>query len=116
MSKMDNRKMTRKAFGLLITILLVFIFSILSLWIVENKVMSSNIDKYKYIHIQAKLHMNYIVEYITKYNQAPSWDINSDYQVEVIHEENSNTFDIFITPKEDIDIRLHHKLITNSSL
>ncbi len=59
----------RKSFALFITIILVTLFAILSISIIETKNISSNIDKLKYLHLQAKIHMQYIKKYIDTHSQ-----------------------------------------------
>lgn len=102
----------KKSFALFIVILLLIIFSSLSLFIVENHTINSNIDKYKYFHLQAKLHAQYIGDYIEKYKTTPIWDNNAEkYNIDIVKSDDNKTFDIFISPKEDVDVRIHQQVI-----
>ncbi len=105
----------KKSFAILIAVLLIFIFSSITLSIVETKIMTQNIDSYKYFHIQSKLHLEYIENYILKYNQIPNssiWDNNNEnYNIDIIASDDRKIFDIFVSPKEDIEVRVHKKVI-----
>ena len=106
-----GNKIMKKGFGLFVVMLLVFVFSSVSLFIIETKMMDENIDKYKYFHLQSKLHLEYVKEYIIKNKSAPPWDANATrYELTVIPSNDNKIFDIFIEHQEDINVRLHQRL------
>jgi len=61
---------SKKAFGLLSVLILVLIFSYLSISIIQNHTLSSKIDTIKYLHLQANIHMFKIKKYITTHNNS----------------------------------------------
>jgi hypothetical protein len=69
---MDNKKQmnikNKKSFAMFITMFLVFLFSLFSYKIVETNIFSSNLNKLKYLHLQAEIHLAYIKEYISTHN------------------------------------------------
>ena len=77
----------------------------------STKTMSTNIDMYKYHHLQCKIHLDYIKDYILKYSVAPNWNnANELYYATIISSDDNKTFDIFISPKNDLNIRLHKQI------
>jgi hypothetical protein len=107
---MDNQKM-KKGFALFTTILLIFVFLSVSLMTIEVKQMDINIDKYKYLYLQSNLHLDYIIEYIIKHKKAPPWNNNIEkYIVDINSSDDNQTFDIFIYPKEEVNIRLYKQI------
>jgi hypothetical protein len=101
----------KKSFALFITILLILIFSTISISIIEVKQMDRNIDIYKYFHLQSMLHLEYVEEYILKHKKPPNWsNQNERYSLEVKSDDNI-TFDIFISPLEDINVRVHKQVV-----
>ncbi len=68
MPSMDTKM--KKSFALLITIVLLTIFSYLSISILETNTISSNMDKLKYLHLSAKIHEEYITNYIASHSTS----------------------------------------------
>ncbi|MCI0500735.1 MAG: hypothetical protein L0Y61_03170 [Epsilonproteobacteria bacterium] len=58
----------KRGFLLLSVIILMVTFSYLSISIIQNQTFSSQIDKLKYLEIQAKIHMGKIEKYINETN------------------------------------------------
>jgi hypothetical protein len=107
-------KLMKKGFALFITMVLLFIFASVSLSIIEVQRMDKNIDKFKYYHLQSRLHLEYVKEYILKHQKIPIWDANIEkYNLEVFVSDDNKIFDIFISPIEDITVRVHQKIIIN---
>ena len=82
----------KKGFGLLSVLVLLIIFSFLSINIIQNNNFSSNIDKLKYLHLQANIHIVNIKKYIINHT-------NSDINNFIL---NDNRFDLRID-SEDIN-------------
>jgi hypothetical protein len=73
--------------------------------------MDKNIDKFKYFHLQSRLHLEYVKEYILKHHQVPIWDENIEkYSLNIVVSNDNKTFDIFIKPLEDINVRVHQQV------
>jgi len=89
---MNNNK---KSFVLLATLIFVSLLMIYSLIIVENKNLSSNLNKLKYLHLQAKIHMK-IVKQKIKNNQQPENIILDDdrFLLNIIKTDNIYTISI----------------------
>jgi len=98
----------KKAFALLIVLGLLISFSFLSINIIQNRTYSNQIDKLKYLELQAKIHMKYIKENITNNPQ-----INDDrFNLKIIQENNdSKTYHIYLKTKELNHISLYEKII-----
>jgi len=58
----------KRGFLLLSVIILMVTFSYLSISIIQNQTFSSQIDKLKYLAIQAKIHMDKVENFIDKTN------------------------------------------------
>lgn len=101
----------KKSFALFITILLVMITLSVASFIVESKTLNMNIDSLKYHHLQCKIHLNFVENYIKKYNSTPTWDNNSEnYILQIQKDETNNIYHIFISSKEDLKVRIYSKL------
>ena len=102
----------KKSFSLFITIILVSLFSYLSLSILETKNISSNIDTLKYLHLQAQIHLEYIKNYIKIHsqNEIESFILNDNrFYTNIIkqNENNQTIYNITIKAKEK-NIRLNY--------
>ncbi|MCK5293222.1 MAG: hypothetical protein KAJ49_01125 [Arcobacteraceae bacterium] len=92
-------KKYKKGFGLLSVLILLVIFSFLSINIVQNHNFSSNIDKLKYLHLQANIHMSNIKKYIAEHSSA---------EIE-LYQLNDDRFNL-ILEKEDIGSSIKYHL------
>ncbi len=108
--------MIKKSFILLSTLVLIFVFSILAVYIFEVKSLNSQniIKQYKYI--QAKNHLNFLDEYIQSLSDLKLLDkiaIEDDkFDIYAIIEKEENKYKINIYVKSiDFDINLHKKVI-----
>lgn len=117
MSNLDYKVIIRKkAFALLITIILLTLFSFLSISIIENQTISSNIDKLKYLHLQSQVHMKYIKDYIKTHSKDEIKLLkleDSRFNLEIIEseEDNQTIYNIAITTVDDTTIRIHYTLV-----
>jgi len=110
---MHNNK---KSFALFITIFLVVLFSLFSYKIMENNVFSSSLNKLKYLHIQANIHLEYIKNYISTHNEAEinSFNLDDDrYILNIVKKDTNSTVSYYIGLKtsDDTPIRLSDKVI-----
>ena len=69
----------KRGFLILSVIILMVTFSYLSIQIVQNQTFSSQIDKLKYLEIQAKIHIGKIEKYI---NETNNEELILNYQLE----------------------------------
>jgi len=113
---MENKKV-KKSFALLTTILLVILFSFVSLRIVETNLLSSNLNKLKYLHLQATIHFDDIKEYIKNHNDSEitnylnNWNDNR-FVVNLHNDDtNSSIYYLSIKSSDDSHIRLSQKII-----
>ena len=116
MSRMENKRL-KKSFALLTTILLVILFSFVSIRMVETNVMSSNLNKLKYLHLQANIHKDTIIEYIKTHTDEEiieyenSWN-NEQFSIMITKDEsNSSIYYISIESSDESHIRLSQKII-----
>jgi hypothetical protein len=107
----------KKSFALLTTLLLVVVFSFLSVRIVETNLMSSNLNKLKYLHLNAIIYMDTIIEFIHLHNDFEIENFENAWNDErftiSINKEDSNS-SIYYTSIETVDeshIRLSQKVI-----
>jgi len=106
----------KKSFALFITIFMVVLFGLLSYKIVENNIFSSNLNKLKYLHLQANIHLQNIKEYISLHNtqEIEDFKLNDDRYILKIVPKNENSTTVYYISLEtlgDTPIRLSHKVI-----
>lgn len=114
---MENKRMKeKKAFALLITIMLVVVISYFSYSIVQSNTFSSNLNKLKYLHLQAKIHLDFVKEYIASHTQTQidTFILNDErFDVSIVSKDENGTmvYYIAIATKDDTPIRLSDKII-----
>ncbi|MEA2019594.1 MAG: hypothetical protein U9N59_14230 [Campylobacterota bacterium] len=106
----------KKSFALFITIFLVILFSLFSYKIVENNIFGSNLNKLKYLHIQANIHLEYIKNYISTHNetQINSFALDDDrYVLNITKKDENGTvlYYIGLNTSDDTPVRLSDKVI-----
>ncbi len=99
----------KKSFALFVTIILVYIFGAIGLTTIENKLISSNMDSFKYHYIQSKLHIDTVEQYIIKYKMKPKYN-PKNYDIRV-YKENNTSYDIFVKSLNQEYINLHKKVV-----
>lgn len=104
---MNNQK---KSFILFATLIFVSLLMIYSVTIVENKNLNSNLNKLKYLHLQAKIHMKLIKEKINDNQEIEDIILNDDrFILKII--KTDNIFNISIKAKnEPISINNIYKI------
>lgn len=109
----------KSGFVLIITIILVILFSLYSLVILETNTISSNINKLKYLHLQAYIHMNYIKDTITSLDSVDinALDINDnryDLNISKVDDMNKTSYYIYIKTKDETPICLQELVVKNN--
>lgn len=112
---MENKNL-KKSFVLLSTILLVVIFSFLSISMVETNLLSSNLNTLKYLHFEAIKHQDTIITYIKEHNdeeiEAYATTFDDRFEIELRKdEEESSVYYLSIKTVDDSHIRLSQKII-----
>ena len=107
----------KKAYTLLITIVLMTIFSVLGIFILETKSLRSTNLTNQYLYIQAKNHKNFLKEYIkdidlTNINHLKIDDDLFDIYAKVEPKDSTFIIDIFVKAK-DYNISLYERVIKN---
>jgi len=110
--------MMKKSYTLLLTILLVTLFSYLALNIAQTKSFSNSNIQNQYLYIQAKNHLLFMKDYLNSLNINELESINKlkiddeNFNIEsfIKKVDNSYEIEIFIQSKE-FDIRLYEKII-----
>ncbi len=107
---------SKKSFALFITLFLVVLFGILSYKIIENNVFSSNLNKLKYLHLQANIHLEYIKEYIENHNESEIDNFTLDdnrYTLNIMPKDENGTKVYYFSLEtiDDTSIRLSDKVI-----
>lgn len=106
----------KRGFALLITIILVVVISYFSYSIVQSNTFSSNLNKLKYLHLQANIHLDFIKEYIVTHTQTQidSFTLNDErFEISIVSKDENGTINyyIYIASKDDTPIRLSDKII-----
>lgn len=107
----------KPAYALLITMFLVVLFGIFSLTIIQNNIFSQNLNKLKYLHLQAKIYMDNIIVYINNSSDDDinSFNLNDDrYEVKInknIDEHNLTKYYITIQTVDDTPVRLSQSIV-----
>lgn len=110
---MDNK--IKRSFALLITIMLLVLFSSLSISIIETQTISTNIDTLKYFNLQANIHLAYIKKYINEHTieEIENFDLNDTrFSMKLVkYEENNETkYHIYLETVDDTHIRLYDSI------
>jgi len=105
----------KKAYSLLITIVLVTVFSYLAIFILETKSLRSQNLSNQYLYIQGKNHLEFLKDYVKSSDLKDITDIEIKDDLFDIYAkiENQNSIfivEIFIKAK-DYDISLYEKII-----
>ncbi|MGB3751348.1 MAG: hypothetical protein WA945_07240 [Arcobacteraceae bacterium] len=109
----------KKSFVLLSTILLVVVFSFLSLRMVETNLLSSNLNTHKYLHFEAIKHRDTIITYIKEHenDDIESYTnslslVDNRFEIELRKDEEENSvYYLSIKTVDDSHIRLSQKII-----
>ena len=112
---MENKKLKR-SFALFITIILIAILFMLSYSIVQSNIFQSNLNKLKYMNLQAKIHYEYIKKYIQEHSdeeikKLQLTDNRFELKISSTTENNTIIYYVIIEAKDDIPIRLSQKII-----
>jgi hypothetical protein len=107
---MENKDM-KKSFVLILTISLVLLFSFFSLNIVQTNIFSTNLNKLKYLHLQANIHLKNLEEYVKTYDDEKIKTVVLDderFDMNIVskNENNSTVYYISISTKDDTPIRV----------
>ena len=107
----------KQSFALLTTIILVILFSVISIRLVETNLLSSNLNKLKYLHLQANIHIDKINDYIKNHNHTEideyknNW-IDQRFSINITNDENnSSIYYMSIKTNDDSHVRLSQKII-----
>ena len=112
----------KPAYALLITMFLVVLFGIFSLSIIENNTFSQNLNKLKYLHLQAKIYMDSIIVYINNSSDEDinNFNLNDDrYEVKIlkkVDEDNLTKYYITIQTVDDTPLRFFQEAMKNEHI
>jgi len=107
----------KKSFALLTTIVLFVAVSFLSMSIVEVNLLSSNLNRLKYLHLQATIHMDTVTKYVKEHSLLEidefknNWNDNLFTLTITVDEHNSSLCYVSIETIEEKHIRLSQKII-----
>lgn len=107
-----SKRINKKSFVLITTILLVIVFSILSVSIIESNMISSNLNKLKYLHLQANIHIKNVEKYIllNSYEDIMKYTIKDDrFFLKIVskNEDNKTIYYINIKTIDDTPISVN---------
>lgn len=89
----------KKSFSLLTTLLLVVLFSFLSVKIIQNQTFSTQVDKLKYLELQGKVHLEKIKTFIQN-DSIKNFVLNDD-RYELNYSFEGNLTHIYIKAKNE---------------
>ena len=112
---MENKKL-KPSFALLPTIILVGVLFLLSYSILQSDVFGSNLNRLKYMNLQANIHYDYVKKYIQEHSdkEIKKLSLNdSRFELRITSQsdQNATIYYIVIEAKDDIPIRLSKKII-----
>lgn len=82
----------KKAYILFLTSILLVSSSFVLIQVLQNKSFSKQVDTLKYIHLQAKIHMDKIVKYYNEHNKSlESFSLNDDRYILTINKQIQDT-------------------------
>ena len=103
----------KKSYTLLITIVLITLFSILGIFILETKSLRAENLTNQYLYIQAKNHKNFLKDYLNSIDlrNINDFEIEDDlFKIYAKIEKNNSIFTINVFVKaKDYDISLHEQ-------
>ena len=107
----------KKSFALLTMVILLVAVSFLSISIVEVNLLSSNLNRIKYLHLQATIHLDTINKYVQEHSIVEIEEFQDNwndvlFEVTITPDENNSS--IYYTSIQTIDnspIRLSQKII-----
>ena len=103
----------KKSYTLLITIVLITLFSILGIFILETKSLRAENLTNQYLYIQAKNHKNFLKDYLKSIDlkNINDFEIEDDlFKIYAKIEKNNSIFTINVFVKaKDYDISLHEQ-------
>lgn len=103
----------KKAYTLLITIILVTLFSYIGILILETKALRNENLSNQYLYIQAKNHLNFFEDFVKDYDLKDITHLQIEDELFDIYATkliDSNIVDIFVKAK-DFDISIHKQII-----
>lgn len=108
----------KKSFALISTLLLVLMVSILSISVIETKLLRSNLNYLKYLHLQASIYMDDISSYVKVHNKAQieeyknNWS-DTNFRIDIISKEldDSLYYYVSIATTNDTPIRLSKEIL-----
>jgi hypothetical protein len=116
MSNLENMNL-KKSFALLTTIILVMLFSFISIRLIETNLLSSNLNKLKYLHLQANIYIDRMSKYIISHNDLEIYEYKNNWQderfsINIIKDENNDSiYYISIKTSDNSHVRLSQKII-----
>ncbi|MEA2049474.1 MAG: hypothetical protein U9O56_01885 [Campylobacterota bacterium] len=106
--------MNKNGFILVFTISLLVVFSIYSISIIETRTISSNINKLKYLHLQANIHLLKIKNKILNNIDIEDISLSDDrFSLEIVEniDINNSYYNVSIETLDDTHIRLSELII-----
>ncbi len=106
----------KKGFALLLSIFLVVLVSLLSYRIVENNIFFSTLNKQKYLHLQATIFMDKVINFIhtNSATQILSYSLGDPrFELEILQKDESGVevYYVMIETVDETPIRLSEKII-----
>lgn len=113
---LKTRFKNKRGFALFLTIFLIAIFFLFTFSIVQSNVFQSNLNKLKYMNLQANIHYDYIKKYIEEHNdkEIKSFIIKDNrftLDIKSQTQNNRKIYYVIIEAKDNIPIRLSKKII-----
>lgn len=108
----------KKGFGILIAIFSILAFGAISVYIMQNIALSSQLNINKYHYMQSSLHLEFAKEYIKSlkfddidFEKLDLSDDKYDIVMDIKSETTQKTAHIFVSPKDDTTVRVYDKVV-----
>ena len=110
MPELDNKM--KSSFALVSTIIIVVLLSLYSLSILKNNTLFSNINTHKYLHLQAKMHMEKIKNFINTHDDEAinNFSLNDNrYNMKIVKTdfENSVRYHVSLDTADESNVRVY---------
>ncbi|MEA3290494.1 MAG: hypothetical protein U9Q04_09985 [Campylobacterota bacterium] len=105
----------KSSFVLIVSIILVVLISFSTIFLTQTKTVNHNLNKLKYLHLQAKVHMHYIKNKLLASLETEIENISLDdqrYNMQIVNDEdNKSIYYITVETVDDTPVRLSEKVI-----
>jgi hypothetical protein len=106
----------KRSFILISSIIIVLLLSLYSLTILKNNTLFSNINTHKYLHLQGRIHMEKLKNFINTHNdtQINNFSLNDNrYNMKIVKTitESSVLYHVSLETYDDTNVRIYETFV-----